>query len=360
MLKKEYDLILTACLRNRTDSEEEKLNGLVSEEMDWGLVGGELVHHRLGGYFYSGLSQDQRQYLFPEFLKALDLLVRAQRQQTLEVNQALLPILNRLEEEGIRYAALKGAVFNASIYALGERRSNDSDILVLEDDLDKLDIILREAGYIQSMMHNGQLVEATRREKMIQRMNHHDLVPYVRALDGAFLDKHEIDINFHFDNKENDITRKVFDQGTFVYEGVHYTIRGLPWETHLAHLCVHFHREGSSSIWSSGRRDVVLYKIIDIANTIRLSYTDPAKNMDEWADTMIQLNLTKEAYYTLHHIQSFYKDLVPADLVATLMPEDTRYVQEIEISGERRYEQRKTSFYDDAFNLFFQTKPNKG
>ncbi|WP_054943547.1 nucleotidyltransferase family protein [Paenibacillus ihuae] len=351
-MKREIDLILTAVLRNRTDREEEALYQLLEEEIDWGFVAGQLAHHRLSGYFCSGLRQDQARKLFPEFKKTLELIVKAQRRQTQEINDIILPVLQELEQQHIRYAALKGLVFNATLYQMGDRRSNDSDLLVYEEDLDRLDTILRNFGYKQSLLPNNELIEASRKDKLIQRLNYHDLVPYVKKIDSDFVDFHEIDINFHFDSKYNDVTKLVLDYGTVHYQYGDRGFLGLPWETNLVHLCVHFFREGSNSLWSSGRRDVVLYKLIDIVNTIR-SNTDTDK-WNGWMTVIERLHLRKAAYYTLYHVNEFYRNLVPSGVLEQLKPFEADYIDEIMVSGKNQVVKRENSFHSMAFNLKFK------
>ncbi|WP_164779483.1 nucleotidyltransferase family protein [Paenibacillus kobensis] len=348
----EKELLLLSVLKYRTSDEQQRLEEICENQLDWGWIGGQLFHHRLSGYFYFGLGQLRKKLLVNEFDKALQLIVKAQAQQAKEINEIILPILNEFEAAGIRYAALKGLVFNATLYGPGERRSNDSDILVSEEDLDKLDQILRKHGYIQTYMENGEYKEASRKAKMIQRMNYHDLVPYIKLVDSEFISHHEIDVNFHFDSKDNDITKAVFDFGTYNYSNDNYEVKGLPWETHMAQLCVHFYREGSSSLWSKGRRDVVLYKMIDVVNTIRVISDE--QRMIRWVDMMKELNLNKACYYTLYYANQFYPDLVAKEVLLSLKPEDVTYLEEIAISGEDKVVRRRNSFTSEALNLVYK------
>lgn len=126
-------------------------------------------------------------------------------------------------------------------------------------------VCLRAMGYIQSNMSNGEMVEATKKEKIIQRMNYHDLVPYVKKTKMGIL---ELDINFLFDGNKNLIDKNVYEMGTMVYKG-RYRITGLNPYTNLAFLCCHFYREATDTIWTEGKRDVTLYKIVDMMNFIR-------------------------------------------------------------------------------------------
>ena len=55
-MNKEHRLILNAVLKNKTIDEIEEINGLLSEKLDWCEVSGQLLNHRLLGYFYEGLN----------------------------------------------------------------------------------------------------------------------------------------------------------------------------------------------------------------------------------------------------------------------------------------------------------------
>lgn len=265
-MKKENQLILTTVILNKTKDERELIKKLLSEKLDWGYIGGILINHRLSGYFYMGLESNLMVKVPKEIREALKLLVIAQKEQQLR-NCGQVEFINKeLLDNNIRFAALKGAFFNAEMYELGLRRSNDIDFLVYEEDLEKLDVTLRRLGYIQSNLPKGQLIEASKREKLIQRMNHHDLVPYVKRVNDEVV---EVDINFLFDGKENMIDKQVFDIGTKRY-GKTYSVNALVPETNLAFLCVHFFREATNTIWTDTKRDLLLYKIVDIMNFIRV------------------------------------------------------------------------------------------
>lgn len=160
---------------------------------------------------------------------------------------------------------------------------------------------LRAMGYIQSNMSNGEMVEATKKEKIIQRMNYHDLVPYVKKTKMGIL---ELDINFLFDGNKNLIDKNVYEMGTMVYKG-RYRITGLNPYTNLAFLCCHFYREATDTIWTEGKRDVTLYKIVDMMNFIRF-YREQI-NYDIMIEVLKKLNIEKKAYFTFKIMTEFYE-----------------------------------------------------
>lgn len=345
-MKKEYRLILLAVLVNKTQLEELQIDNLLKNKLDWCEIAGQLFNHRLAGYFLLGLTKDQQKKIPRELRKAIELLIVAQRQQTIKKYEIIQPILAEFYKENLRYAGLKGLIFNIDNYEMGIRRSNDIDLLVPESELSKLDEILRKFGYIQSFLPEGKLVEASKKQKLIQRMNYHDLVPYVKEIDNEI---NEIDINFIFDAKENEITQKIFDMELTEYKNEEYSVIGLPFETNLAFLCIHFFREGTNSLWTDGKRDVVLYKLVDIINVIR-KYKD-IFNIEKWATLVNQLGIDHKCYYTFYMLAQFYpEDELLQKLLKLLEPVDKSYLFEVKIEGQNKIVKRTESFYDAAFN----------
>lgn len=114
----------------------------------------------------------------------------------------------------------------------------------------------------------------------------------------------ELDINFLFDGNKNLIDKNVYEMGTMVYKG-RYRITGLNPYTNLAFLCCHFYREATDTIWTEGKRDVTLYKIVDMMNFIRF-YREQI-NYDIMIEVLKKLNIEKKAYFTFKIMTEFYE-----------------------------------------------------
>ena len=300
-MNNEQKLILKGVLINKSEDEKKEIDDLLSQKLNWAMIGGILLNHRLGGYFYMHLSDAQRKKIPREMRKALELLVKAQKETHLELIAEQNKVTEELNKTEIRYAMLKGAFFSSDIYDIGARRSNDLDLLVYEEDLELLDEHMRKLGYIQSNLPDGKLIEATKREKIIQRMNYHDLVPYVKEISTGIL---ELDINFLFDGKDNPIDKTVFEMGTKIYNGRNYTVKALNPYTNLAFLCSHFYREATNTIWTAGRRDIVLYKLVDIINYIRVY--EKEIDMDEYINVAKKINMVEKTAFTFKILNEFY------------------------------------------------------
>lgn len=345
-MKKEHRLILLSVLISKSEYEKSMIDELLENKLDWCEIAGQLFNHRLAGYFLLGLTKQQQKKIPKELMKAIELLIVAQAKQADTNLKIIRPIISEFNNNKLIYAGLKGIVFNVDMYEKGLRRSNDIDLLVPETELEKIDIILRRNGYIQSLLPDGQLIEATKKEKLIQRMNYHDLVPYVKEVNGVIS---EIDINFQFDTKENEITQEIVELGLVEYNKEEYSVMGLPFETNLAFLCIHFFREGTSSLWTDGKRDVVLYKLVDIMNVIRKNKNN--FNISQWVNLVKKLGLEHKCYYTFYMLSQFYpEEELLKKLMQLLEPSDKSYLFKVKIEGENKVVKRNESFYDAAFN----------
>lgn len=343
-MKKDYRILLDAVLIRKTEYEKENLNKLILSKCNWCEIAGQIINHRLGGYFIKGMN-DRLEIIPKELREALKLMFFAQKKNNERIITEIEPILEIFEKSKIRYAGLKGIQFSADIYDLGDRRCNDTDLLIHENDISKTDQILREHGYIQNTLPNGELEEATKREKLIQRLNYYNLIPYMKKTDYGIS---EIDINFLFDSKDNVIDDEIFDYGTIIYKGNDYSIRGLPFYTNLAYLCVQFHREATSTLWTINRKDVVLYKVADLMNTIRAHRNEWI--FDEWIAFMKKLNLQNKCYFTFYILSQFYHDSIIRYIEKALRQDDISFVDEISVVGENRKIKRSEKFIKSAFN----------
>lgn len=342
-MQKERQVILYGCLNQRTEEEEVELKKILEERLDWGYIFGQLIHHRIGGYFYINM-RDNKKKMLANSARTFEMLVNAQKVVTEERYRIITNLFSEFEEEAIHYAALKGLVYGMTIYTYGARKSNDCDILIWEKDLDKADIILKRNGYVQSL--DGGKNPASRNEILIQRMNYHDTVAYYKTIDSMIDNKIKIDLNFHFDSKNNDITKKVLDYGTRIIKKDDYIIRALISSTHFLHMCAHFYREGRDVIWTKWLRDVSLYKIVDLINTLR-----KLEDVSQCIDIANEFKLNEALYYTLYYMSAFYTDPKINELMKRIHVEDDSFIQKVYDKDILIY--RNKDFYERAFDATY-------
>lgn len=342
-MTREQNVILTGVLINKKQQEIDEINELLNEKLDWIEIIGQLVNHRLCGYFYYGIQDCDKDKVPREIYIALQLMVKSIANDMKEKMDDTLEVLNELEKTNIHYAGLKGIVFFSSLYEFGIRRSNDIDLLVLEDDLDELDRVMKKLGFVQSDPHNEEIKEVSKRDKVIQRLNYHDLIPYLKKTEHGVCN---LDINFLFDSNKNIIEKKVFEMGTQLYSKNGYTVRGLTPYTNLAHLCAHFHREATNIIWTRVEADMVLYKLVDIINYVR-EYSDKLKK-DEYLSVVRKLNLEEQVYYVFYVLSQFYTNDFISEIEEQLRPKDDTFLMQISVDADNKI-QRINGFVETAF-----------
>lgn len=169
-----------------------------------------------------------------------------------------------LKHCGCRVAMLKGAVLCA-YYPEGYRTSNDIDLLVRPEDVTTVGELLREAGFLQGNVKNGQFVPATRSAIIESKMMRGETVPYVKEVSLPYMRYLEVDINFSLDykNGNTDVLRDFLEQCTLV-EAKGVQIPSLSGEDFFLHLCAHLHKEATTLPWIEMHRDMTLYKYCDI------------------------------------------------------------------------------------------------
>lgn len=344
-MRNEIEVILLGCITNRSEKEEERLNDLLRTSEDWAFITGELIRHRINGNFYTSLLPEQRKYIIGKVSQTFEILSRCYEEYNKKNLEFFQKLIEKTDAAGINVAGLKGMVFNVDLYKLGARRSNDIDILVEENDLNTFDDIMREMGFIQSLDHGK--TEASKKDKLIQIMNYHDLVPYYKLVNYSFMDYIKVDVNFHFDSKKHDITRDILNEGTKDYVGNGYIVRGLKWKSHLLHLCIHFYREASNSIWTSSARDVDLYKIVDIQNTLRSYRREELLN---WCKYVEKYQLNKECYFTFYYLNKFYSNKIYTQIMDQIKPQDVSFLNKVETFGGN-IQERKVDFFEQAFDM---------
>ena len=94
--------------------------------------------------------------------------------------------------------------------------------------------------------------------------------------------------------------------------------------SNLAFLCVHFYREATNTIWTNKKRDVVLYKIVDIINFIRTYENEIEWN--HWYDMVEELNLKNPCYFTFKILSLFYDDKKIESIKENLYLEDDEFM----------------------------------
>ena len=215
-----------------------------------------------------------------EFRNTLASVYAANRIRNESFQKALADLAAVLGRAEFPYALLKGA-YLSQLYPSGLRTSNDIDILVSPASLPALEKRLEQAGCIQGAYDKtqGKIIPATRRDKLLSRMNRGETVPFCKETRLPMLPCLEIDLNFSLDYKAKqtggasavETLLAAARPDIHTPAGPLYTLAP---DDFLIHLCAHLYKEAAVYQWVEMGRDLSLYKFCDIdlmaADALRL------------------------------------------------------------------------------------------
>lgn len=163
-----------------------------------------------------------------------------------------------------KYALLKGA-YLCGKYPLAYRTSNDIDILVHSSNVTEIGNALKNSGFIQGFIRNGKIVPASRSDIITSKMMRGETVPFIKEVGLPSKQFLEVDINFSLDykNDDSDIVEHMISHAENKYAG-YSDILTLDKYDFIIHLCVHLFKEATTLPWVKMKRDMTMYKYLDI------------------------------------------------------------------------------------------------
>ncbi|MBO5849987.1 MAG: nucleotidyltransferase family protein, partial [Paludibacteraceae bacterium] len=207
MNQKEKELFLELCAFRNPNAK--KLDGLLNNGAATPEVLGTLFANRMAGVAYHVLKEtellDRVDREFRNSLRDTSLLYKKFNYDYLGCIKFLS---TELEACGVHYALLKGA-YLCHRYPEGCRVSNDIDVLIAPEDVGKVSVRLKMAGFKQGYLKNGVFIPATRQQIIESKMTRGETVPFVKEIKLPFVKFLEVDLNFSLDYKNsNDDTLK--------------------------------------------------------------------------------------------------------------------------------------------------------
>lgn len=302
MNQEEKELFLSLCQFKNPD--KSKLQFLIDRQAATASVLGLLFWNRVSGIAYDVLKK-------AELLSHVNREFRASIQKAYEqnciYNESFIKCLQHLNEILLpakdHYAMLKGALLCPQ-YPKGYRTSNDVDLLVSTNHLDEFGRLLTENGFLQGTLKNGKFFPATRSDIIKSKMLRGETVPYLKKVSLPYMEYLEIDINFSLDfkNSNSDTVKTLVDRAV-VYNMSDLSVRSLSPADFFLHLCAHLYKESSVYPWIEMKRDMTIYKYLDIYKLLsEMSHND----LDKIITTAIELNLEKECYYTVFEVKNLF------------------------------------------------------
>jgi hypothetical protein len=346
---KPHEQLVLICSRYQLGEEEKSyLKELILRyDMDWSSFLGAALINRVNGVVYKYIKECNGVPGYVNYF--LKVAFTEQKKRTALHQQSIAEIVELFEKEQITYSLLKGAVLNTVFYKAGERISNDTDMMVDVKDLDKAAKILKDVGYIQGYIIDGELVPATKKEILFARLNTYEIVPLIKPVDEIHLPYHEVDINFRLSNDDTQEKSSELLSNTIVMEGNGYNIRTLSFEYFFLFLCVHHYREATMVFKIQDGSDLTLYKFMDIHFLI--SQRANEINWDKLLVICKNLDRLNDVYYTMYYAEMLYPGTFDTEILGKFKPGNVEYLNEYRgRDNTNEVYQWKTDFAHRAFS----------
>lgn len=326
----EHNLILELC--KYIDPNKDLIAEYMKHNLHWPYILGQLLSHRVGGMAYYTIKKcGFLAKINREVRNSLKAVYESNIQKNESMKIALDQIGSLLTTSPVPYAFLKGA-YLIYLYPTGLRTSNDLDIFVSQDNLSAIEEKLKESGFSQGNIRNGNFVPASRKEIVSSRMNRGETVPFIKQVMLPQMDFLEIDINFSLDfqakQKNSNVSMLLKNAKPLIKTSFSslYTLDSIDF---IIHLCCHLFKEATVYAWVAMERDLSLYKFVDIY-MILYEHTDKLW-YDNLALAIKEYGLEKECYYALLHTKELFRidNRFIENLINNIRPTNLNYLNNI-------------------------------
>jgi len=351
-MNSKIDFTLSLC--QYLKPEEEIINDLIKDGLDYPYILGQLLFNRVGGAAYytldklSLLGKTNR-----EFKNTLKTVYDANIIKTESFKISLDYLSEIFKDVDFKYALLKGS-YLVNLYPIGLRTSNDIDILLNFEDSTSVSMILTENGFIQGNVRNDELLRATRTEIISSQINRGETVPFVKEINLPHMRFLEIDVNFSLDFKpeqNKSIVGKLLENAVPDIKTAGGALYTLSTADFLIQLCVHLYKEASVYNWVEFGRDQGLYKYLDIYLFI-LMFPDTIVSAS-LAGKIKAFEIGKECFYALSGARELFPSCNTSELntlLNAIRPQETEYLNEITSPADSKTYKYDVGFKDWVFS----------
>ncbi|OAB33772.1 nucleotidyltransferase family protein [Paenibacillus glacialis] len=331
-LEEQLVLLLTKPQWNNHDVEA--IQELVTSSLDWSRVIGIIQIHRIAGICWLNLFRNEEllntKCSFGRFYDYLRNIYSMQELKGQEQFRLTMGMCNKFRLEQINFALMKGSALAVGVYRnMGSRDFVDNDILVHPSEINKASRILKELGYIQGKVdvRTGGIIPAAREELLSWSMYSHEVHPFIKKVEHPFLRYHIVDMHYSVDlntkNRTDNIVENLLKSSITFHEFP--DVSCLSKIDMLVFICNHFYKEATSFDEILNYRDLLLYKICDIAFSVY-------NNDFSWEELVSKAKENKcneGVYYSLFYTNELYKGLIPEEVLQALAPNDTSYLHKV-------------------------------
>lgn len=167
----EMKLLLLCSIKDVSIQQEEKIRSLVNDDIDWGLFLKLVAKHRIHTLVYSHLTRINSAAVDEKALKTLEQRCQKNLMDAVKQTGELISLARLMEANGIRALSLKGPLLARTIYGdIAYRKSKDLDILIPEQDIEKINQLLLANGFKSSDL---EVVSSPKQKAHIIKTSHH-------------------------------------------------------------------------------------------------------------------------------------------------------------------------------------------
>lgn len=337
-LRIEWQLVLMGSVEI-DEADGESFKELLKGKVDWKEILFQLVTHRTLNMFYYNLKKFN---LVDKLEKEMKRLMESQwsvysERNTYYVNE-LVNISRQFEKYNVVVPILKGNLLASIVYPCIETRVfNDLDMLMQLNDVAPVTKALEEIGYIQGHYdkETNTIVEATRKEKILQQVASHELQEFQKIGDGKFVKIVEADVNHDILWKGNcpyTIATQDLIKRALPVEINNQKCYMLDYIDNIIQLSCHLYKEATLMVWITDLRDLKIYKFADLYSYIKKFYNKI--NWDELLNRVKGYGIEKVVYYNFHFIEMMFGKLIPQNVLDEIKPSDLTYLDEYGIENK--------------------------
>ena len=281
------------------------------------------------------------------FRRIIDDLLRCNLINNQEKLSELNKILSQLLEAGALCAPVKGGYLIDNIYKDRKIRStNDMDILIKRKDVDIVDKVMCDNGYVlgEYNVEDNCILHPDKNKRMLYKTSMYNLLPYIKISDNAINTPIIFDFSFALDFSLD--TRPIEEMLTLATK-INDSLQLKP-EHFLIHMCCHHYREASNVAWIMIGKDLNLIKFCDVREFILQKMN--SSSINEAIKFAKKFNLEKAFYFTVYFIREIYNDGYETEILNMLGIKDETFLYQF---GEKDYNElqtRKKDFWTSIFS----------
>ncbi|MEX6013361.1 nucleotidyltransferase family protein [Mammaliicoccus sciuri] len=219
---KDYDKTGSFKHQDNLSEDEKELKKLFNCGLNWIYIIGQIDFHKISGLVWKNikkliLSNPENSFVCSHLINTLETKyqyqgIRAKKQLTI-IND----IVNQFKNNNIKFALLKGIPLSIMSYQdISVRLSNDIDILVRTKDLEKVNSILKDMGFVQGEydFYKNRIYVADNSSTILSSLVSHEVYPYTKIVNDI-LDYTQVDIQFSIElltgNRTDEIVEDILN-----------------------------------------------------------------------------------------------------------------------------------------------------